>query len=69
MKKSFVLMLTLVLTLVAGFSFGSTALATAKGHWQCTICGQRQWIQSTSTVLPSRDMFDGHVHNWQYQGQ
>lgn len=69
MKKSFVLTFALVLALVAGFSFNSVASATAKGHWQCTICGQRQWIQSTSTVLPTRDMFDGHVHNWQYQGQ
>ena len=66
MKKKIALILALSLMLTLLTSVIDSA--TSPGTYQCARCGVIVRINTSSSQLPSRDMFDGHTHDWRYIG-
>ena len=66
MKKRIALVLTLsmLFTLLTALIVS----ATSPGTYQCARCGVIVRINTSSSQLPARDMFDGHNHDWRYIG-
>ena len=66
MKKriTLILALSMLLTLLTAM----IASATSPGTYQCARCGVIVRIGTSSSQLPTRDMFDGHHHDWRYIG-
>ena len=66
MKKRIALILTLSMFLIVLTAI--IASATSPGTYQCARCGVIVRINTSSSQLPVRDMFDGHNHDWRYIG-